>query len=145
MRYFIGFLLTILLSSCAMTNYYTKTVASWHGANATTLVNRWGRPDEKIIGPHGNSIYVYKTISYKQNSAPASPMIGVTFGADGKPIIITIPNTNNTWNRGMSISCVAVFMVNKQNIVTETKVQGNNCYGNANFAEKRGNPSVKIE
>src|SRR3990167_9221908 len=137
---------TLLLVSCAgvTTNYYTPTVKSWQGANISYLTKRWGKPDDTLKGTHGNVIYVYKTESYHNYNIPTGPNIGVSFSTDGRPVVTTTPNTNMSWNRDMSVTCTALFAANNQGIITETKIQGNSCYGSTGFANRMANPKVDV-
>lgn len=147
MRLIISLGLIILLSSCASTstNYYSKTVQSWNGGSASTLVKRWGNPDSKLLAANGYVAYVYRSESNHPNNARFSPSIGVNFTPGGKPILVSSPNTNRSLGNGMELSCVTVFVANKQGIITDTKMQGNRCYGNESFAENKANPIVTIE
>ncbi|TAK74761.1 MAG: hypothetical protein EPO11_06430 [Gammaproteobacteria bacterium] len=144
MRYdIIGLGLIIFLTSCATTttNYYTKTIGTWRGGNANTLVKTWGMPDDKVVGANGNTVYVYKTSSYNPSLGPSpGPTVGVNISASGRPVMITDPNTNQ-WSRDMSISCVTAFAVNQQGIITDIQSRGNHCYGSESFANQMKNPA----
>ena len=145
MRFIIPIGLVILLSSCGTTtNYYTQTVQSWQGANVKTLADRWGRPDNMIKGPRNQTIYVYKTESYHNTNAPTGPSAGISFSADGKPVIVTQANTNTTWNRGMSLTCNAYFIVNGSGTIVDTKISGDTCFGSSGFASRLGNPAKPV-
>lgn len=145
MRFVISLGFAILLSSCAttMNNYYTPTVKGWQGGSAANLVKAWGMPDTKATGANGDTIYIYKSESYHAYDTPSSPNIGVNVSSSGRPIIITQPNTNFTANRGMSITCTAIFTTNSKGIITETNILGRGCYGNADFAKRLGNPAAR--
>lgn len=121
MRLIICFTLITLLTSCAafMPNDYTRTVASWRGGNASLLTKRWGTPSMKIASLEGDTIYIYKTISYKKTSAVL---------------------TSHSPDRGLPVSCVAAFTINHKNIITNTEVKGNGCYANENFVKLKSNP-----
>jgi len=70
--------------------------------------------------------------------------VGVSYGADGKPVMTTQTNTNSTWNRGMSLICTAVFVVNAKGTIVDTKIQGDSCFGSAGFATRKGNPDKNV-
>lgn len=142
MCYFIGLGLVILLAGCATTttNYYTKTIGTWRGGNAETLMKTWGTPDDKIASANGNTVYIYKTMSYSQSPTSPSPTVGVSVGANGRPVMVSSPNTNTVWSRGMSISCVTAFVVNKQGIITAVQSRGDHCFGGETFAKQMKNP-----
>lgn len=123
MRFILYLGLTILLSSCVTTttNYYPQTVQSWRGGNVNNLIRQWGAPDRTISSPNGNTLYLYQTQSYRHLNAPSSP-----------------------WNRGaMSSTCVATFEVARNGKILNTKIRGNNCYGNEHFAKRLSNPASK--
>jgi hypothetical protein len=133
---------TILLVSCAATtNYYPETVQSWKGGNANALVKRWGTPDERLNGPKGSAVLVYKTQTMRNYNAPASPSIGVSVAPDGRPIMTTATNVNNTWNRnGVSLTCVTAFQVNAKGTILSSVSKGTGCYGSQQFVSRMGNP-----
>lgn len=137
---YLGFL--ILLSGCASTktNYYTQTVQSWHGGNVNALIKRWGIPDDRLKSPRGNIVYVYKTESYRGDSAPMSPAVGVSFTPGGTPIMTTGPNLNNTWNRGMSLACITAFETDANGKIISAQAQGPGCYASEALAAKMRNP-----
>jgi hypothetical protein len=138
------FSLAILLSACSTTttNYYHSSVESWRGANVNALVAQWGRPDYKVAAPGGGIMLAYRTQSYSTYAPPTSPAIGVN-NTGGRPVITVAPNTNNTWNRGpLSIACNVLFKANAKGVITETQVQGTNCYGGQSFATKYANPAM---
>lgn len=136
--------LVILLSSCASTNNnYSQTIHSWNGGNVTALTQRWGAPDGKMISPTGNTYYVYRTVSYENQRvmAPTEPTIGVHTSPGGNPIVLTTSGGASNWNRGMPLSCTAIFEVNKAGTIVDTKIVGTSCYGGQAFSEKLGNPA----
>lgn len=141
MRFITCFSLVALLAGCTSmtTNYYTQTVQGWRGGNANTLVKRWGAPDQKITGPNGNTAYVYKTESYQASNIGTSPEVGVNFTPGGKPVIITKSNPNFHTSRGLSITCVTVFVANAKGVITDVQAQGRNCYGGQEFANTKSN------
>lgn len=146
MRHLSAFGLFILLAGCASstTNYYTQTVQSWRGANMNDLVKRWGPADDRVSGPDGNAVYVYKTESYQAYNTPTSPSIGVNFGQHGTPVITNTTHTNNVWNRGMGLACIAVFIATPQGKILDTRINGNGCYGSEDFAKRMANPTVNV-
>ena len=130
----------ILLSSCATstTNYYTSSVQSWHGNTVRSLAQQWGRPDYQATSPSGKTTLAYKTESYSVYTPPTGATVG-------RPTIVVPQNTNNTWNRGsLSISCTVIFEANKQGVITNSKIVGQNCYGGQNFAKKYANPKANV-
>lgn len=135
--------LIILLSGCTsniMGNYYSQTVRGWQGGRTTELVKRWGLPDQQVRGSNGNTLYVYKTKSYHNSTAP-SAATSINFRPGGHPMMVSIPN--NTWNRGMmSTSCITAFEANKQGTIVATQVVGNGCYGDEGFAKSQANPKA---
>src|SRR3990167_9667335 len=136
MHYLLNFALVILLTSCTSMkdNYYTQTVQSWQGGRISDLVKKWGTPDNKIIGPNGNTVYLYKTENYQAFASSASPAIGVNFNAKGKPIVTATPSTNFSWNRGMTLACVTLFIANRNNMIIDTQTEGRKCHGSKAFA-----------
>lgn len=106
MRHFISLGLIMLLTSCAntITNYYPQTVHSWHGANAQKLVKTWGWPDQTMSLKDGNTVYVYKSTQYRPGVSAGGP------------------------------DCIAMFEVNKQEIITHTQYKGKRCWRDQNFA-----------
>ena len=136
----IGFI--ILLSSCATTttNYYSQTVQGWRGGNAQTLVSVWGTPDSRTAGPNGTIIYTYKTENYRANTGRYSPSVGVSFTRGGAPAMTTQPSTNFSIDRGLSLSCTTMFVVDRNGKIVDTQSQGNNCNGSASFSRSKGNP-----
>lgn len=133
--------LIILLSSCSnpyLGNYYSQTVESWHGGNAKALVARWGAPDKEIISNDGNKFFIYKSNSYRTANTTTA-QLGLNFRDDGKPVIVSTPNPS--WSRGaLATNCMTAFETNKKGTIVSTQMGGNGCYGNASFAETRGNP-----
>lgn len=144
MRQIILFGLSLLLSACSTTNYYTQTVQSWRGGDSRSLIKQWGSPDDTLRGANGNTYYVYQTDSYGSYSGPSSPSVGVTMGSDGKPIMTTFPNTNTTGNRGLTLGCTVIFSVNSSGQVFETNIRGSACYGSQGFAKRLANPNVNV-
>jgi len=137
---------TSLSSPFSRTNYYQSTVEGWRGSHISTLTQRWGTPDDEITAASGNTLYVYKTAS-QHNTTPAyGPSFGANVSSSGAPVLTSnTPNTNMTWSRGsMTLYCTAIFEVDKNNIIISTKVQGNSCYGDQNFASLKGNPKAPV-
>ena len=137
----LGFI--ILLSACATTtnNYYPQTIQSWRGGDAKALVSRWGMPDKRFAGPNGTTVYVYQSENYRANTGRFSPSVGVNFNRTGTPTMTTQPNTNFSMDRGISLNCTSMFVIdNKSGKVVSTQSQGNNCVGNSSFAEAKSNP-----
>ena len=133
--------LFIVLSSCATTmdNYYSQTVESWRGGNINSLINRWGRPDERMSGPSGTTMYVYKTMGLRNANGPSGPNIGVHVSSSGHPVMTTTPNTNNWTRGGSTLNCVTAFVVNPKGIITEVNFEGPRCYANQTFQENKSN------
>src|SRR3990167_6685587 len=138
--------LLLLLAACVpSTNYYPQTVHSWQGANINTLMKHWGAPDEQATDPDGHSVYLYKTVSYSNVTYPTGPAIGVGTSRSGAAEITTqAPNTNMTWNRGMSLSCLVIFTTNQQGTITSTKINGQTCYGGQTFSKRMSNPARAV-
>lgn len=142
MRFIILLGLTILLSACGTTtNYYTQTAQSWKGASLSDLSKRWGRPDQTVSNPKGNTIYVYKTESYQRTNTPVTPSAGVNFSGTGKPVIVTQSDANANWNRNMSLSCITYFIADSKHVITEVKISGNNCFGGSSYSSRMSNPA----
>jgi len=142
MRFLITGLFIILLLGCVSTtgNYYTQTIQSWRGGNANNLVQQWGMPDQKITNSSGHTYYVYKTESYRAYNAPATTPVGVNYSRGGRPVIMDLSNTNNTWNRGpSSITCTAIFEADAKGKIISSTTKGQGCYGNQQFANTRMN------
>src|SRR5579862_6679248 len=144
MKKFLGIVgLVILLSACASTNtnYYTSSVQSWKGENVRALIARWGKPDYRVAVTNGHSLLSYHLQSYSAYIPPTSPEIGVNTRG-GRPVIVTEPTTNNTWNRGaLSLTCNVLIEIDERGTIVRTKVVGNSCYGGTNFAEKYAKPA----
>lgn len=142
MRFMFWVGLTFSLMGCATStvNHYTQTVQSWRGGKVDSLLEHWGTPDSKMITHQGNTVYVYKTESYRADTTQTGPVIGLS-GNDSRPV--SAVNTNNTWNRGrQSVSCNAIFVANAKGLIIETQIQGHGCYGGQHFADKRSNPKM---
>jgi hypothetical protein len=141
MRHFISLLLVFLLTSCASTtNYYPQAANSWRGGNAQNLISRWGQPDQKVLQRDGSYYLVYKTNSSRASSAPDFPGVGVSYNQNGRPVITTMTPATNGLNRGAStISCIAIFEVNRKNTITSVTFKGPSCYGNERFAQNMSN------
>lgn len=138
---FITLFLLLFLTSCASTtNHYTQMVASWRGGDARDLIERWGEPDNKLVASNGDSLYVYKTKSYKKKPNRIGSNIDVVLGDQDKPMIVAMPNINTTWNRGgTSFSCIAAFKADKTGKIMGTQTYGSGCY----LASSMGNPNVE--
>lgn len=146
MRFILGTCLTILLTGCTTTttNYYHKTVCSWQGGDAKTLVQHWGRPDNILNASNGHSLYIYQSQSYRNMNAPSMPSIGVHRVGNGATLATT-SNLNMTWNRGpMSTTCVAAFLVGPNGEISRTETHGSSCFGNQHFAQLMSNPTKKM-
>lgn len=124
----LGLILLLNAAKAQPANNYTQTPEQWLGGNVHALVKVWGEPDMKIISPHGNKIYIYKTKVYPGYIAPpvASPEIGVT---GPRPAIVVQPQPNlNTITPGPeSLYCNTEFEVNKANKIVNVKVKGVGC------------------
>lgn len=133
----------ILLSSCASsTNYYPQTVQSWHNGSMKTLVQRWGKPDETIITPTGQTLLIYRVQGFNQAERSSEPVVGVNYTRDGRPVIISKTNTNMAGTRTtLSLPCTVLFQANKNGKIMTTDTQGSGCYGNASFSAKMANPA----
>jgi hypothetical protein len=149
MRNIVSLLLLMLLTACVAPkpNYYAPTVNSWRGSHISTLTQRWGTPDIQRLMSNGHSLYLYKIESYRSTTQTYSPSIGVNDTRGNAPILTSsAPNTNMTWNRGgMSLSCAVLFETNKNNIIVNTTMQGNGCYGGKEFARKKANPAAPVK
>lgn len=146
MRFIIPLGLTILLAACGTTtNYYTQTVQSWNGSSLNSLASNWGQPDVQKKSPNGQVVYVYKTESYTRTNAPDVPSAGITYSADGKPVIVTHNNPSTSWAGGAASTCTAFFIADKKGTIVETKVVGNGCYGGSSFANRMANPAKSTE
>lgn len=140
MRFIISIGLAILLTSCAATtaNYYTRTVESWRRGNVNTLYKRWGVPDARTTSLEGDTIYIYKSESYRHSSA------GMNGSQNGRSVIST-DNIATAGHRGtLPVSCITAFIVNRNGIITGTEVKGNGCYGGENFVHAKANPNVAV-
>ncbi len=136
MRLLISLALIIFLSACASTaNYYTSTLNSWRGSNANALVKTWGTPNTKIVNPNGTMVFVYKTKSYAAGRTQGSPAIGVNVSSAGRPVIVN-PTENKALSRNLTITCLAVFQIDKNGRISSTEVRGKGCYGDQYFAQK---------
>ena len=135
--------LVFFLSGCASTaNHYTQTVESWRGGRVCDLMARWGSPYKQIVGNNGSRVLVYKTRSYVKTPERVTGRVNVSMGDQDSPLINPMPNTNTTWSRGVSYSCIAAFKVNRQAMIVGTQTEGTGCYGSVNFAKSMGNPRV---
>ncbi len=145
MRIITCFGLSVLLSGCAAStvNYYTQTIDSWRGGSAKNLVQRWGLPDQKLIIPGGNTMYVYSTQSFRLTNPPASPPIGVNFSPNGRPVIVPMNGWQPNGGRGPAPLCWAIFEANPKGVIIRTQIQGAGCYGGENFAAAKSNPERK--
>lgn len=132
MRYLITLLAVFLLGGWTIygTNHFAATVASWKGQSVKNLYRTWGSPDGIMQGDNGNSIYVYKTTSYRQSYSP--PSVGVNT-AGGRPVIVVPTNMGRS---GFTYECTTLFEVNKQNIIVRVSYQGNGCFGSEGFAHR---------
>lgn len=142
MRFIIPFGLTLLFTGCAATtsaNYYNQTVQSWHGGNVKNLVEIWGTPDQKVSTLAGTTVYVYKSHSFRSAPASESPSIGVNTSRPGSPTITVSPNTNQSWSRSTSTTCLAAFEFDSKGKIIDTKTQGSGCYGGHAFMEQKAN------
>lgn len=132
-----------LLASCTIpsAHHYTTTVESWRGGNSSTLLKSWGKPDKKMTTLNGNTVLVYKTITYQSDTSPSSPGIGVSYTPGGSPVLTTAPSPRTSWPyKGASYFCIVAFEVNKQNTIVNTQIQGNHCFGGARFVHSMRNP-----
>lgn len=131
----------ILLAGCATTtnNYYTSTVNGWRGSNVKALTQKWGMPNEKIQGPHGDTVYIYRTEGYRANVGQASPAVGVNFNGAGRPVIVTAtPTLNSPGSRGLVLICTTIFMADAKGTITGAETRGSGCYGGESFAHSKG-------
>ena len=121
MRYLILLGLVILLVNCAKTNdYYTKSAQTFEGKSAQFLLEQWGPPDSKTT-ENGNTVYLYKTEQYRAPDAVFSPAVGIN--PKGGPLLVSAPHLES----GISLICFTAFIVNKQGVIIDTRVQGNGC------------------
>jgi hypothetical protein len=128
-----------LLSSCASIqgNYYNQTIDSWDGANVSTLLKTWGKPDKKLNTLSGSTVYVYKK---QENRRPnnATKKVDVKYKPAGTSAI-TAHKTR--WNNGMTLFCIVAFEVNNQGTIIDTQTQGNNCFADMAFMQAMKNPA----
>ncbi|HEX4044639.1 MAG TPA: hypothetical protein VHZ76_03120 [Gammaproteobacteria bacterium] len=132
-----------LLASCATTaGNYSKTVQSWQGGNVNTLLQTWGKPNDVVAGAQGNSVYVYKSESYRTYANNYSPAVGVSVTPTGVPVMTAQPTTNMAWNRSSTLSCITAFVVNPKGIIINTKIQGTDCHAEKNLMNPAVNQSA---
>lgn len=141
MRTILLLCLACLLSACANSNNYQQTLQSWQGGNTKTLVERWGRPDEKMTAPNGNTVMVYYINRTRTTTPPSSPVVGVHIDQSGRAVMTNSPNTNYTWNRGpASLACSTMFEANPNGKIINVQSKGPGCYATEGFAAQRKNP-----
>lgn len=134
-----------LLSACATTaSNYTQTVDTWRGGNVKTLFARWGSPDDQATGPAGNTGYFYTKTTSRRYAAATTPSVGVNTSAQGHPVVVaTSPAIMNANSRGsMSLTCTAIFIVNPQGVIVNTKTQGIGCQSGSNLPPQMANPDA---
>lgn len=142
MRFIILLGVAILLSGCGTTtNYYTQTVQSWNGSNLKDLNKRWGKPDQIVNTPHGETVYLYKTESYQRTTTPNGPSTGISYTADGRPVVVTRQNFGGNGNRNMTVHCFTYFIADPKGKIVEVKNSGGSCFANTSFIERMGNPA----
>jgi hypothetical protein len=143
---FFHFCALFLLAGCAASNahYYQQAVQSWQGSSAQSLVKAWGRPDNRLATPAGNTVLVYQNQGYSAYNSTTSPAVGVNVSPTGRPVIVTSTAASNGAARGASLSCVTLFEVNNKGLITHVTTQGNGCYSNQSFAEKVAKPGTQL-
>ena len=135
MRYALPLALIIVLSGCGTTtNYYSETVQSWKGAKVAALTKQWGRPDNMVKTTNGNTIYVYKTESYKHYNGPTGPSTGISYTADGKPVVVTRTEMSTSFSR--DLTCNAIFTANSSGQIVGTQASSPTCYGGSGFRDR---------
>lgn len=147
MRFIMSFGLIILLSGCAsLTNSYQSTVKSWQGANANSLVKRWGKPDIKVVGQSGNTYYIYRTKLYKENRSYFTPQVGVNVSPTGHPVIVAnSPTTYNMRSSSTALYCSAAFEVTPGGTIVSAETKGTGCLSNPTFDQTMRNPAANQE
>lgn len=138
MRQMIGLVLVMFLTSCATqsTQNYTRAVKSWRGANINQVVKQWGVPDGRVTNMDGNTAFIYKTQTYRAGNGQRSPAVGISMGADGKPVVTSGPRVNLIANRGITLNCLVVFVANPKGMIIETQIKGKNCYASQAVADR---------
>lgn len=125
MPYIIGFVI-LLVTSCTqqMTDHYTKNIQDWHGRHVSSLIKRFGPPDERITTNDGQAAYIYVSMRSSQTNKSLSPLMGVNIDQSGQPIVIVKPRMVSE----ISLKCMLIFIVNAQGRVTQSNVQGEGCH-----------------
>lgn len=104
-------LLSILLTACATTGNYQKTLQSWVGQDADRLVQTWGVPTNSYTANDGTKTLEY---SFQNGSVSQASIYGNVATGYTRPSY-----------------CQTTFMVDKTNTVTNWRWRGNACKSKA--------------
>ncbi len=102
---FYGFLLSMLLGSCATTSGYEKVLQTWVGLNVNELLQSWGPPADVYKLPNGSMMY--------------------TWWFDGG--VVSMPIGKRGGAMTMNRYCKTTFTVNEQGVIQRWSWKGNTC------------------
>jgi hypothetical protein len=118
-----GLFVMFLLAGCATTANYQQKLTQWQGAPAQQLINAWGYPDTSIKLPNGNIAYMY--LRQQLYSTPVYP--APTFSVTGAPVYSMGFYNYPVAAQTVSLYCRTWFEINRQNVIVNTRFEGNNC------------------
>lgn len=127
MRFIICIIMTIFFLDSVSAALYQRDAQSWLGAHINSLIKSWGAPDIKIKRRNGDTVLIYRRVTTRVENFQGSPEIGVNVSAGGRPVIVTSPYPNPTYNHDLSLNCDIEFDADQHGIIFSTKMAGPGC------------------
>lgn len=117
-------LAALALSGCATSAKYEALLETWKGKSINELVESWGYPDNTIMAPNGNTVYVY---GYHQSTyIPKTNYISSGVGFDGGNLANSI-SISSFGGYTVEESCSTYFEVDADKVIIKWKWKGNAC------------------
>lgn len=144
-RYLLILVFCFALAGCASTENYEKILESWVGADADSLIRKWGPPDSSFELSDGSKVLQWssrrtiKTGGYRTYQPVTTHTSGTlstsTYGSYGGSYsgsglysgtsTTYVPTTTPT--RTYDMRCITRFTVSTSNVIQSWTWQGNDC------------------
>jgi hypothetical protein len=134
-----------ILSGCATTANYEKTLGSWVGSSADSLVLSWGPPSSEYNLSSGGKVIEYVkrnniTIPGYTYNTPVNTYHNGTTSTYGKNGTVTgsYSGTSTTYvqqqtsGQNINLICTTRFTISPNDIIQNWAWEGNNCKQRAN-------------
>jgi hypothetical protein len=112
-------------TACATTGNYEKILQTWVGSPVDNLVGSWGPPQSQYKLSGGGMVIEYSRSSTGTVGGYTSSQPVTTYNIDGSYSTTYVTTTTPSYN--VQYSCRTIFDVDKNNIITSWRWEGNSC------------------